>query len=334
MMTRAPTLLLCICSVAVLAGCSGGEVPSGGGSSSQQFLSLGTAPPGGAFFPVGGAIAEVLNDRSGDRGWEVTAEATKGSQENIRRLVRGELDLALANAAITYFAVRGAEGWDRAYPIRTVMTLAPNIALFLSREGSRVQNIGDLRGRRVVVGPAGAGFEFFLRPLLAAHGLTYEDFTPLHGTQASAVNLLGDGSAAAAFLGGAVPTASIVQASTSQAIHFIPFDPEAVDRLVSEYLFFNPATIPAGTYRGQDSDFNGLDVGSMHLITSADADGDLIYELTRMIYENRDGVTAKHPAGRAINPGNVVRDTGTEFHPGAVRYYREIGIWPEAEPSN
>ncbi|MHC4107853.1 MAG: TAXI family TRAP transporter solute-binding subunit, partial [Planctomycetota bacterium] len=106
-----------------------------------------------------------------------------------------------------------------------------------------------------------------------------------------------------------------------------------IDKVTAEYLFFRPGTIPAGTYRGQDADFDGLDVGSMHLITFADRSEELIYELTKVIYENREKVVEKHPAGRAINPRNVVRDTGTEFHPGAVRYYREIGIWPEDEAS-
>jgi len=307
----------------LLAACGpGGDGPS------QQFLSLGTAPPGGAFFPVGGAIGEVLNEYRGDHAWNVTAEATKGSQENIRRLASGELDLALANSAISYFAVRGDEGWDRAYPIRTVMKLAPNVALFVTPAGSGVETMSDLAGKRVTTGPAGAGFEFFLRPLLAAHGLTYDDFNALNGTQPQAVNMLADGSAAAAFLGGAVPTASITQACASGDIHFVPLEPAAVEDLTSRYLFFSRATIPAGTYGGQDEDFHGLDVGSMHLITHADADEDLIYELTRTIYENRERVIEKHAAGRAINPGNVVRDTGTEFHPGAIRYYKEIGVWP------
>ena len=82
-------------------------LPRGG---ERRFLSLGTAPPGGAFFVVGGAISEVLNEHSGDNGWQSTAEATKGSQENIRRLASGELDLALANSAISYFAIRGEKG--------------------------------------------------------------------------------------------------------------------------------------------------------------------------------------------------------------------------------
>ncbi len=146
--------------------------------------------------------------------------------------------------------------------------------------------------------------------------------------------MLADGSAAAGFLGGAVPTPSITQASSSQDIFFVPFQADAIDRATEAYLFFNRATIPAGTYRGQDEDFHGLDVGSTHLITSADKDEELIYQLTKAIYEHREDVVAKHASGRAINPRNVVRDTGTEFHPGAVRYYREIGIWPEPEASN
>jgi uncharacterized protein len=322
-------IAVCLVSLLALAGCGGGKETGDRAGTERRFLSVGTAPPGGAFFPVGGAIAEVLNAHG--EGWQVTAEATKGSQENIRRLDRGELDLALANSAITYFAVRGESGWDRAYPMRTVMTLAPNVALFVTPAGSGIRKIADMKGKRVVVGPAGAGFEFFVGPLLEAHGVTFDDITPLNNTQSGAVDMLGDGSAAAAFLGGAVPTASITQASTSQDIFFIPFDPQAMAQLTANFMFFDDATIPAGTYRGQDEDFHGLDVGSMHLITSADADEELIYELTKMIYENREEVSAKHAAGRAINPANVVRDTGTEFHPGAIRYFKEIGIWPEPE---
>lgn len=307
-----------------------GDSTATGDTGGTRFLSIGTAPPGGAFFVVGGALSEVL-DTYGPAGWSVTAEATKGSQENIRRLASGELDVALANAAISYFAVRGSEGWEKAYPVRTVMTLAPNVALFLTPANSGVKTLADLKGKRVVVGPAGAGFNYFLRPLLGAHGLTYDDFTPVHNTQAAAVDMLADGSAAAAFLGGAVPTASITQATASRDTLFIPFDPEAVRKLTTEYPFFDTATIPADTYRGQEEEFAGLNVGSMHLITSEPADEDLIYRITRTIYENRAKVVEKHPAGRAINPRVVVRDTGTPFHPGAIRYYREIGIWPEPE---
>jgi uncharacterized protein len=306
-----------------------GLVVACGGGGGRGFMSVGTAPPGGAFFVVGGALTEVLNEVGGGRGWRFTAEATSGSQENIRRLTGGELDFALSNAAITYFAVRGTEGWDREYPVRAVMTLAPNVAMFIAPKASGVNRIDDLRGKRVVIGPAGAGFEFFVKPLLAAHGVRYEDFTPLNATQAAAVDMLADNSAAAAFIGGAVPTASITQAAASQDIVFVPYDPEAMQRLSAEYPFFAPARVPANTYRGQTEDLQTLDTGSMHFITSTDADEQLVYDVTKALYENRELVVQRHAAGRAINERNAARDTGTEFHPGAIRYYREIGIWTQ-----
>ena len=99
-------------------------------------ISIGTAPTGGAFFVVGGAIAAVVADNTSEAGWEVTAESTKGTQENIRRLANGELEFALANAAISYFAVRGEGAWKTEHPIRSVMTLAPNVGLFITSQSS------------------------------------------------------------------------------------------------------------------------------------------------------------------------------------------------------
>ena len=315
--------VMVMCLAVGTAACGGAPASDGG----RTFLSLGTAPPGGTFFVIGGALAEVLNADPA-QGSTVTAEATSGSQENIRRLASGELDFALSNSAITYFAVRGAEGWDQAYPARTVMTLAPNLALFLTQRGSGIDTIEDLRGERVMIGPAGAGFEYFVQPLLAAHGLTYDDLTVVNATQSAAVDMLADGSVAAAFIGGAIPTASVTQATASMDIFFVPFEPDAMEGLVADYVFFNLGTIPGGTYRGQDADVATLDVGSLHLITSADQDEEVVYQVTRALYENRAQVQARHASGAAINPANVVRDTGTEFHPGATRYFREIGIWP------
>ena len=299
------------------------------GGKESRFLSVGTAPPGGAFFVVGGAIADVATTKSGELQWQITAEATKGTQENIRRLASGELEFALANAAISYFAVRGEGAWEKEYPIRTVMTLAPNIALFITSKSSDVKNISDLKGKRVVVGPAGAGFDYFLKPILKAHGVAYEDFSPLNNTQAGSVDMLADGAAVAAFLGGAIPTASITQACASQNIYFIPFEENAKKDLYDNYPFFFPAIIPAGTYRGQDQDYQGMNVGSMHLITSDAVSEETVYNFTKIIYENRAEVVKRHPAGKAINPKNVIKDTGTPFHTGAIRYYKEIGIWPD-----
>jgi len=331
---RACLLLILIISLLLFSGCTKrSESESSQDTAPKQerrFLSVGTAPPGGAFFVVGSALAEVIGSHSQSLGWQVSGEATKGTQENIRRLDRGELDFALANAAITYFSVRGEGKWQREYPIRSVLTLAPNVALFITPQKSGIQSINDLKGKRVVVGPAGAGFEHFIEPILQSRQMSYSDFTPLHDTQAGAVALLADGSAQAAFLGGAVPTASIVQACAAQNIHFIPFGESAIENLVTDYPFFSRKTIAAETYKGQTEPFNGLNVGNMILVTSAAVDDETVYHVTKVLYENAAEVIEKHPAGKAINAKNVIRDTGTPFHPGAIRFFKEQGIWPDA----
>lgn len=307
----------------------------------EVYVTLGTAPVGGAFRPVGDAIASVTNEFSGDNDWKVQAQGTKGSQQNIRMLDKNEIQLGMSNSAISYHAARGIGTWDKEYQIRAVVTLAPNVGLFIAKTRSGIESIADLKDKRITVGPAGAGFEMFLGPLLTAHGVNYGEgepaFTPMNETYSAAVQLLGDDNADAAFMGGAIPTPAVTQACTSYDITFIPYDESVRQQLIDQYEFYQPATIPATnkdgkpTYKGLDRDFPALNVGSMHLITHADVDEDLIYRLTKTIWENRGEIAKQHKAANAINEANAARYTGTEFHPGAIRFYQEIGIWPESQ---
>lgn len=299
---------------------------------SRRFISIGTASSGGAFYLVGSAIAGVIEKNIEDLDWKVTAESTKGTQENIRLLVSddGNLEFALANAAISYFAVRGEGAWKEVQPIRSVMTLAPNIGLFVTTKASGIKSIADLKGKRVVVGPAGAGFEYFLKPVLEEHGVTYKDFTPLNAFYTAAVELLKDGSADAAFMGGAIPIPAVKQASATLDILFIPFVETAIESLVQNYPFFDKRTVPAEAYEKILTEpFESMNVGSMHLITAAKVDEDTVYNFTKTLYTHRAEVVKAHKAGKAINEKNVIIDVGTEFHPGAIRFYKEIGIWTE-----
>ncbi|MDE0087344.1 MAG: hypothetical protein OXU23_16600, partial [Candidatus Poribacteria bacterium] len=111
----------------------------------RRFISIGTGTLGGAFHRVGGAIADVIDRNITDKDWEVTAEGTNGSQENIRLLVTEDatLEFAIANAAISYFAVRGEGAWKTEQPIHSVMTLAPNVGIFVTQKSSGIQSIAD-----------------------------------------------------------------------------------------------------------------------------------------------------------------------------------------------
>jgi hypothetical protein len=334
-MARIYQLIPCLLIVAAaVVGCSRQDSSTDNGDAQpakKQFLSMGTAPVGGAFPVVGGAIAEVMNEHKEAFDWKVQAKGTKGSQENIRRLQQDELELALSNAAISYFATRGEGTWTKEYDIRAIATMAPNVALFIARADSGIASIADLKGKRVITGPAGAGFQMFIEPILAEHGVAWDDIKSINATQSGSVDQLGDGSADAAFLGGAVPTGSITQATSTFDVQFVPFDEDKRQALIEKYAFFHPATIPAGVYKGLETDFQGLNVGSMHLITAASQPDDLIYEVTKTIWNNRAEIAGKHPAGKALNEKNITRDTGIDYHPGAVRFYQEAGLWPTSQ---
>lgn len=318
-------LLACM-SVGV-SGC--GDQSEGQGE--RQFINIGTAPIGGAFHPVGSEIAEAVNDHRGDLDWRVNAESTGGSMENIRLLSSDRMEFAMSNASITYFAVRGERDWGQAHEVRSVMTLFPNVAMFVTREDSGIRSISDLAGKTVFVGPEGAGFDNFIEPILEAHGVSFDQITPRYGSQQSAVDLLGDGAVDAAMIGGGVPTSVITQAAQAMDIYLVPYDEDAKQALMEQYEFFHPAVIPGGTYSGVDEDYHGLNVGSAHLITHASADEQMVYDFVRLVFENREQIAEGHRAARAITPENVVRDTGTPFHPGAIRYFEEAGIWPDSD---
>ncbi len=280
------------------------------------------------FNQVGAAIASVANEFKGDVDWKVQSKGTKGSKQNIRMLDKGEIQLGMSNSAISYFAARGGEGWDKEYQIRTVVTLAPNIGLFITKADSGINTIADLKGKRVSVGPAGAGFEMFLGPLLTAHGVKYSgsaedaDFIPQNEIYTAAVQSLADGNTDAAFMGGAIPTPAVVQACNSSDIRFISYDPAVREKLIKDLPFFSPATIPATnadgkpTYKGMEADFEAMNVGSMQLITHADVDEDLVYALTKAIWENREEIVKQHPAARAINEQNAGPQYGNRFSSG------------------
>lgn len=328
-------LLIGVIALSTTAGCSSSETATTGAdgakvSGERQFVTLGTAPAGGAFAPVGNAIANVVDANKGDLNWVVSPQGTKGTQENIRKLEAGEIEFGMANAAISYFANKGEGGWEKPHPVRAVATLAPNVGVFVTTKGSGIQTIADLKGKRVVLGPAGAGFDYFLKPLFEAHGVSYEDLTVLNGNYFAAGDMIADGKADAAFMGGAIPIPAVTQLCSSQDVVFVKFDDQAPEKL-KQYPFYFTVPVKAEAYSDLEEELMGINVGNMHLITHANVDEDIVYNLTKVMYENRDQVAQKHPAAKALNPKNAVRDTGTPFHPGAIKFYKEAGIWPDSE---
>lgn len=327
---RIPTtnLLTLLSAICLLNGCNKNQSGENGASGGRQFITLGTAPDGGAFAPVGNAIANVVEANKGELDWKVAPQGTNGTQENIRKLEAGELELGMSNAGIAYFATRGEGAWKEPHAVRSVATLAPNVGIFVTTASTGIKSIADLKGKRVVLGPAGAGFDYFLKPLFEAHGLSYDDMTVLNGSYFVAGDMIADGKADAAFMGGAIPIPAVTQLCSTQDVVFVKLDDDAPSKL-SKYPFYFPVPVKADAYSDLNEDLTGLNVGNMQLITHENISEDVIYEFTKILYQHRAEVAEKHPAGKALSPANAIRNTGVPFHPGAIKFYKEEGIWPE-----
>ena len=305
-----------------------GTVAGNSTSGKKQFITVGTATQGGVYSLVGNAIANTIEAEKGDLNWSVTAQGSKGTQENIRKLSAGEIEFGMSNAAIAYYAFRGEGTWKGKQEIRSIATLAPNICVFVTTEASNIKTMADLKGKRVVLGPPGAGFEAFLGPILKAHDLSYDDVEVKNAGFLAASELLADGGADAAFMGGVPPNGIVKGLCQNQDVVFVKMKDDLFESL-KELPFYAPKTVKAGVYSDLTEDLSTVNCGNMQLITHSKVDEEVVYNFTKLLYENAAKIAEQHPAGKAINPKNVIKNVGVPFHPGAVKYYKEAGFWPE-----
>ncbi len=325
-----PLFAVLLTGLSVVA-CAGTESSRGptvdvGGVQVPARIQIATASVGGSYHPMGLALASVLSDNL--PGVVATAETSSGSNQNIRMLDSGQIDFGLSNAAITFPAIRGAESFEKEFPVRAVISLQSSIAVVVALASSGFESIPDLSGRRVSVGPAGGGWDYFMRPIFEANGLPYDSFQKIYETQASAMDLLTDRSVDAVSVGGSVPHSTILSGTATNDLKFFSYDRAAIEAVTAEYPFIRPFIIPDGTYDGQEGDLVAADSGTAQLLVRDDADPDMVYLVAKTLYENRDAIAGMHPAGREITPERAAMDIGIPYHEGARRYFEEIGILP------
>jgi TRAP transporter TAXI family solute receptor len=340
-MNKRPFLAVTILLLSLmgLASCarSGSEQPGEptveiNGANVPERIKIATASVGGSYYPIGNALAQTLSRNL--PGVLVTAENSSGSAQNIRMMDAGQVHFGLSNAAITYPAVRGLEGFEKPFPMKAVISLNASINIMVALKSSGIRTWADLKGKRIVIGPAGAGWDFYAKPIFAAHGLNYEDIRPAYEAQAAAMELLTDGIVDAVFVGGSVPHATILSATASHELVYLEFDNAALDKVTAEYPFITKFTIPAHTYKGMDKEFLAVDSGTNQLLVHENANPDYIYLIARTIYENRDTVAEMHPAGKEITPERAAMDIGIPYHEGSLRYFNELRIWNPKPASN
>jgi uncharacterized protein len=290
----------------------------------QQFINVLTGGTSGVYYPLGVALGEIYT--KGMEGARVQVQATKASVENLNLLEQGKGEIAFSLGDSVKAAVEGVT--DAGFPgklekLRGVAAIYPNYIQIVASKDSGIETLDDLKGKSLSVGAPASGTELNARAIFAAAGMSYDDLGRVEYLPfAESVELIKNRQLDATLQSAGLGVASIRDLATSVPINVVAVPPEIVAAIGAPFL---GATIPAGTYDGQEADVATAAVGNF-LVTSADVPDDTVYAMTKLLFENLDTLAAAHAAAKAIDAAKALDGMPLPLHPGAERYYREAGI--------
>ena len=306
--------LAAVFTAALITGC--------GGSSEKKFLNIATGGTAGTYYPIGGAMAEILNKDI--KGMNASAQSTGATVANINMLKDGSVDLAIVQNDITYYAVNGTEMFTdkKVDNIRGIATLYPETCQFVTLDSANIKTVADLKGKRVAVGAAGSGAEANARQILEAYGITYNDIDVQYLSFAEGASALKDGNVDAAFLTAGYPTASVQDICSQNKIRLLAVDSDKADALIAKYPFYTKTTIPAGTYAGFDQDVQTVSVMAM-LVATDKVDDKLGYDIAKALFSNLDRLQAAHSVGKLITKEGALKGMSLPMNAGAEKFFKE-----------
>ncbi|WP_027460898.1 TAXI family TRAP transporter solute-binding subunit [Deinococcus murrayi] len=293
------------------------------------FLTIGSGATTGVYFPVATGIAKLISDAN--TGVRANARSTGGSVFNMTALGTGELDAAVAQNDIVYYAYRGtglpAFQGKANTKIRTMAVLYPEVLHVVARKDAGINSIADLRGKRVVIGDLGSGTEQTARQVLEAYGLSFDDLgQALRVSPAQGITLMQDKRADALFYTVGVGASAITQIAQTTDIKMVPVAGNQAAALIKKYPFYVRFNIPARAYRGVGATVPSVAVQAT-LVTTTDVPTDAVYKAMQAAFGNEQALKALHPAlAQNFSYTKAVQGLPAPLHPGAVRFFREKGV--------
>jgi len=315
------------------------------GAQDLTFMRIGTGATGGTYFPVGGLIASAISNPPGSRecalggscgvpGLIAAVVATEGSVENVVAVSAGRMELALTQADVAYFAYHGRGQFALGKPLdnlRALANLFPEAVQLIVRRGSGIETVADLKGRRVSIGEHQSGTLVVARSVLDAFGLEEADLKQDYDKVGRAGDKLALGELDAFFVVGGVPTEGVTYTAEGTNIALVHIKGREVDELRKDYPFYGAEIVPEGIYPGVDATVM-LKVRTQ-LVVNASMDDETAYGITRALWHenNRKLLDSGHPNGKQMERHKALDGITIPLHPGAKRYYDEIGLAPGAE---
>lgn len=340
MKRKLAVILSCAVAAVMLAtgcgsssGSTAGKSASAAGSAANQTassnqqkqkLTLATGGTTGTYYAVGGVMATVLNPKL--QLSNLTVTSTGASKANIQMVEDKEANLATVQNDVMYYANKGTDLFkdEGAYTNFSAIAGIYDETCQIIATGN-IKSVTDLKGKTVSVGDAGSGVEFNARQILAAYGLTFDDIKVVNASFGDSADSMKDGKIDAAFVVAGAPTTAVTDLSTTKDINIIPIDSEHADKLIADYPFYTKTTIPSGTYKGVNADIPTVSVRAT-LIASNDLSEDVVYELTKALFENKDELVAGHSKFKELSLNDALNGIEVPIHPGAQKYYKEKGI--------
>jgi TRAP transporter TAXI family solute receptor len=300
---------------------------AGTAAQAQQFFRIGTGGTAGTYYPVGGMVANVISQPG---RIAATAQASAGSVANVNAIASGAAESGFSQADVATWAYTATGVWQgrpAVSGLRLIANLYPESVHIVARKGSGIRSVADLKGKRVALDEPGSGTLINARSILAAYGLKDSDLRAEYIKPNQAGDKLKDGALDAFFFTGGAPAGAIAElASGGAGIELVPIDGPQADAIRRASGFFAPDVIPADTYKGLPA-VRTLSVGAQW-VTSDKADANLVYEIVKRLYsaDGQKAMGAGHAKGKFITKENAVEGAGIPFHPGAERFYREVGV--------
>ena len=320
-------MVVTLAVAALLVGLAGSA-----GTGAQDRLSIATGGTGGVYYPYGGALANLISEHV--EGVDVTAEVTSASVDNMLLIDSKDADLAFVLGDTAFDAVQGNDPFQEPIPALSLATLYNNYTHIVTTQDSGIATVADLRGKTVSTGSAGSGTEVIANRILQAAGLNPDaDITREQLGAAESASAVKDRKIDAFFWSGGLPTAAVTDlgATPNIALKLIP-NAEFAPALQGQYgTFYGTANIPAGTYPGQDQDLPVVVVPNV-LVVHQDFDEQLAYDILTAMFEHQADLIAAHPAAQDLTLQDAVQNSPIGYHPGALRFYAERGVSPNATP--
>ena len=279
-------------------------------------LLMGTASMGGAFYPVGQGIANLVSKYSGS--YAMVPVVTGGAVENPRLLDSGDVDIAITNANIAYFAYMGTSPYTKKIDIACLASLYPSVLHMAVPANSPIKDFGDLKGKRVAVGPAGGGTLDILKVLLEEYGMTMKDITPSYLAYGDGFSEMSDGNVDAAFALSGYPAAAVMQTVATKAIKFIEVAPAKLESIMKKYPYYTDITVDKTVYKtAKDAVMIGV---QNVLIVKKSLSEDAAYKITKAFFDNLPEFAAANANGKQIDIKKAVQ-VPVPLHVGAEKYF-------------